>query len=310
MNDLEHLDVKSGGGGTRDSGAFYLRFRSGSRATAACAASGYDYIAREGQYDDPELDPAVYVESGNMPSWAADDPRKYWNGADLYEIANGRLFVAGEFALPRGLDVEDRIALARTFVKELTDGERLPYTFAIHAGEDQEGREHNPHAHVMFSERGNDGLERRPQRWFRRADRQHPECGGAAKSRSFHGRDWVLRARERLGHTINDLLRDRGRDERVDHRTYKQRGIDMEPGEHINPVAFRIFERTGQSDRLEQMIAIENAPRELAELDNRIKQLEQLRADLALEQNALDHGDEYPYRSAADGRSRDSGPER
>ena len=310
MNDLEHLDVKSGGGGTRDGGGLYLRFRSGSRATAACAVRAYDYIAREGQYNNPTLDRAVYVESGNMPSWARDDARVFWDADDLYEVSNGRLFVAGEFALPRGLDVEDRIDLARTFVKELTNVERLPYTFAIHAGEDEEGREHNPHAHVMFSERGNDGWERCKQRWFRRADRQHPERGGATKSRLFHGRDWVLHARERLGNAINDLLRDRGRNERVEHRSYKERGIDIEPGEHISPVAFRISERTGKSDLLEEVISIENTPRELARLDDHIKQLQQLRANLVLEQYALDHEDEHPYRSAAAGRSRDSGPER
>ena len=315
MNNLEHLDVRSGGGEACNGGVFYLSFRSGSRATAACAVNAYEYIAREGRFDDPELDRAVYVESGNMPSWAGDDGRKYWNGADLYEIANGRLFVAGEFALPRGLDVDDRIDLARTFVRELTNLERLPYTFAIHAGEDQERREHNPHVHVMISERSNDGLVRRPRDWFRRADRQRPERGGAAKSRSFHGssrpgRDWVERARERLANAINDRLRDRGRDERVDHRSYKRRGIDKEPCKRFSSQAVRIFERTGESPQLEQAIAIENMPRELASLDDRIERLEQIRADLVLEQSALDYGDEYLYRSADDGPSRDSGPER
>jgi hypothetical protein len=308
--DLEHVSVKSGGGGTRDGDFFHMSIRSGSRARAACAAEAYDYIAREGRFDDPELDRAVYMESGNMPSWAGDDAREFWDAADLYERANARLFIAGVFSLPRGLDVEDRIDLARTFVRELSSLERLPYTFAIHAGEDQEGREHNPHAHVMLSERGDDGLERRPQDWFRQANRQYPGRGGAAKSRSSHCPHWIERIRERLANAINDRLRDRGRDERVDHRSYRQRGIDRQPGEHIGPKAFRIFERTGKSHRLEQAIAIENAPRELADLEARIERLEQLRANLVLEQSALDQGDEYPYRSAADEPSRDTGPER
>jgi hypothetical protein len=307
---LEHLAVKSGGGGTRDGGFFHMSIRSGSRAKAACAAEAYDYIAREGRFDDPELDRAVYCESGNMPSWAGDDAREFWDAADLYERANARLFIEGEFALPRGLNIEDRIELARTFVRELSSLERLPYTFAIHAGEDQEGREHNPHAHVMVSERGDDGLERRPQDWFRQANRQHPERGGAAKSRSAQCRDWVERIRQGVANAINDRLRARGRNERVDHRSYKRQGIDREPSEHIGLLASRIFERTGKSHRLEQATAIENTPRELADLEARIDGLEQLRANLVLEQSAVDQGDEYPYRSAADESSRDTGPER
>jgi len=312
MKDFElDLDGARGGGRVPDGGSFfYVTFRSGSRATGACAVSAYHYIAREAEYARPELDRAVYVESGNMPSWAEEDPGEYWDAADLYERANGRLFVGGSFALPGGLALEDRIDLARALMKELTDREHLPYTFAIHAGEDQDGREHNPHAHLMFSERGNDGLARRPPDWFRQPTRQPPERGGAAKSRWFHGREWVERARERLATAINDRLRERGREERVDHRSYKRQGIDRQPGEHIGPAAAHIFLRTGESDRLERALAVESTPRELADLDDRIARLEQLRANLVLEQHALDRGQEHPSRSWLDGPSRDSWPER
>ena len=309
------LDGTRGGGRAPDRGAFHLAFRSGSRARGTCAASAYDYIAREGRFDDPTLDRTVYLESGNMPSWTEDDPREDWDAADLYERTNGRLCVAGNFALPRGLDVEDRIHMARTFVKELTDRERFPYTFAIHAGEDGDGREHNPHVHVMFSERGHDGLDRRSQDWFRRPNREHPERGGARKSRSLHGGardwvDWLEHARERLAAVINDRLRACGREERVDHHRYIRKGIDREPGEHIGPAAVRIFERTGASDRLQDLLADQDAPRNLVDLDARIERLEQLRANLVLEQHALDHGEPYPVRSRTDGFSRDNSPER
>jgi hypothetical protein len=297
------------GGRAADGGSFHLSFRSGARATGACAVSAYDYIAREGRFDDPELDRALYVESGNMPSWASD-AREYWDAADLYERANGRLFVAADFALPRGLDVEDKIDLARTLVKDLTDREHLPYTFAIHAGEDAEGREHNPHVHVMISERGNDALERSSQGWFYRANRAHPERGGAAKSRSFHGHEWVEHARERLAKAINDRLRERGRDDYVDHRSYARQGVDREPGEHIGPEAAYIVERTGGSDRLEQALAVDDVSDVLTDLDERIERLEDIRANLVREARALDHGQEQPSRSSTGGVARDSGPER
>lgn len=311
MSDLDlEFDAPHGGGRTAGGGSFHLSFRSGSRATGMCAASAFDYIAREGKFDSEELDRAVHVESGNMPTWAEADPRDYWDAADLHGRANGRLFVSGDFALPRGLDVDDQIDLAHTLIKDLTDDEHLPYTFAIHAGEDADGREHNPHVHVMISERGNDGIDRAPEQWFRRANRQHPERGGAAKTRAFHGRDWVEHARERLASAINDRLRERGRDERVDHRSYERQGLGREPSLHIGPDASHIFERTGGSDRLEEALAIDGAPGAVADFDNRIERLEQERANLILEQYELDHGHEHPSGRWTGGPSRDSGPER
>ena len=37
-----------------------------------------------------------------MPSWAEAEPTAYWDAADLYERANGRLFKRVEVALPTG----------------------------------------------------------------------------------------------------------------------------------------------------------------------------------------------------------------
>ena len=89
---MKNLDLDVGRGGPApDRGSIYVRFLSGSRANGVCAASAYDYIAREGRFDGQERDPAVDVESGHMPSWAEDDPHEYWDAADLYERANGRL---------------------------------------------------------------------------------------------------------------------------------------------------------------------------------------------------------------------------
>ena len=140
---------------------YHLSFRSGSRAGGACARAAHAYITRSDEYDDAERDAAVYTESDHMPAWAQDDPREYWDAADLYERANGRLYVSADFALPRDLSTEDQVALAHARSRRSSRrDERLPYTLAIHAGRDADGHEHNPHAHLMISERQNDGVER------------------------------------------------------------------------------------------------------------------------------------------------------
>ena len=114
-----------------------------------------------------------------MPEWAQDNPRAYWAAADENERANGRLFRDIEFALPKELSERQQVALAREFSASVTTGtgERLPYTLAVHHGEGE-----NPHAHLMFSERANDGIARSAEQWFRRHNPKAQDQGGAKKS--------------------------------------------------------------------------------------------------------------------------------
>src|SRR5689334_25136262 len=149
MDWLDRNSPVPGGGRASNGGRFYhLAFRAGSRGNGSCARAAHDYISREGEYAEGDRDPAIYTESDHMPSWAADNSREYWDAADLYERANGRLYVSADFALPRDLSSDDQIALAHEFAQELTKGESLPYTLAVHAGHDSYGVEHNPHAHL------------------------------------------------------------------------------------------------------------------------------------------------------------------
>ncbi len=271
----------AGGGRAGSGGSFYhVSFRSGSRAGGACAKSAHDYVTRENEYGGEELDAAVYTESGHIPSWAEGDAAAFWDAADTYERANGRLYVSGDFALPRDLPLEDQIELARAFAHELTDDERLPYTLAIHEGRDEEGNEHNPHAHIMFSERQNDGIDRSPDQWFRRANPDDPAGGGAAKSRTFHGPAWVENARERWAQLTNEALERAGRSERVDHRSYERQGLDREPGEHFGPAAAHIVGRGQDHERLGDAATRADEAMAVEELDGQIAALEAARAAL------------------------------
>jgi MobA/MobL family len=281
MDELDRrLDFPNGGHARGGSGCFHLSFRSGSRGGGACASSAYAYISRTGEYSGPDRDEAIYEESGHMPSWAADDAAEYWDAADLHERANGRLYVSADFALPLDLDREDQIVLARAFVAELTDEEKLPYTLAIHAGLDADGEEHNPHAHLMFSERQNDGIERERDLWFRRADPEHSEQGGAPKSRSVHGREWVEHARERWAELTNAALARSGRTARVDHRSYERQGIDREPGQHYGPSALHLIDRGHQSERLERAADVADRDEVIQAIELEIIKLETARENL------------------------------
>ena len=100
-----------------------------------------DYIEREGKYE-KDRDELAYSESGNMPELGRRMTRdKYWSAADEHERANGSLFKEVEFAVPVELDERQQRELASSFAADLTGGERLPYTLAIHRGGGG-----NPHA--------------------------------------------------------------------------------------------------------------------------------------------------------------------
>ena len=75
----------------------------------------------------------AHRESDNMPEWAEENPRSYWEAADAHERVNGRLFREVEFALPRELNEGEQIELAREFARRLT-GCRQWRAAALHAG--------------------------------------------------------------------------------------------------------------------------------------------------------------------------------
>ena len=240
---------------------YHLNVKTGTRIGGQSARAKSDYIGRDGKYkaDGEELE---YKESGNMPEWAEDDPRQYWAAADEHERANGRLYRQVEFALPRELNERERVEVASSFAKNLTGEERLPYTLAVHRGGEDGG---NPHAHLMFSERTNDGIERSAEQWFKRYNAKEPENGGARKSTATKPREWLENTREQWADHANEALERAGRSERITEASYKTQYFEAaengderemarlqnrEPGVHIGPHNVARAERGEDLDRV------------------------------------------------------------
>ena len=141
-----------------------------------------DYISRSGDYKKyKSREDLEFSSSGNMPSWAKKNPAELWKAADEFERKNGTAYREIEIALPRELTREQRIELVENFVqKEL--GDRHAYQYAIHNPPGAIDGKEQPHAHIMFCERINDGIERDPQQFFKRANSKSPERGGAKKA--------------------------------------------------------------------------------------------------------------------------------
>ena len=220
---------------------YHLNVRTGNRSKGQSARAAAAYIQRAAEYgrDRETADELLYTESGHMPAWAEAEPMTYWDAADLHERANGRLFQRVEVALPTALSAAEQRALAVGFARHLTDGEQLPYTLAIHAGEGT-----NPHCHLLISERTNDGLERSPEQWFRRYNAAAPEQGGARKTTALHPKAWLAETRAAWAEQTNQALAEAGHEIRIDHRSYAAQGIERVPGVHLGPTV-RAMEARG-----------------------------------------------------------------
>ena len=174
---------------------YHLSVKHGSRKQGKSAAAHANYIAREGTYAKGRyVEDFVHAESWNMPDWGAENAIDFWQAADTYERANGRLYTEIEIALPRELGQAQQLSLVRDFVSEQV-GDEHPVTWAVHNRPALDGGM-NPHAHIMLSERTLDGVERNPELFFKRANAANPEKGGAAKDPAWNHRDKVEQLRQ------------------------------------------------------------------------------------------------------------------
>ncbi len=210
-----HLSVKFGGKGQ--------------------AANHADYIERKEKYRDRQ--DLEYSAHGNMPEWARDNPSHFWQAADQFERANGSTYRELEIALPRELTPEQRLELVQDFVRQEA-GERHAWSFAIHNPKASIDGGEQPHAHIMMSQRVNDGIERTPEQYFRRYNARYPDRGGAKKDSGnltpTQQKEQLRELRKRWEVKHNEHMRKHGFERGfIDCRTLKEQGIERRPEVHL-----------------------------------------------------------------------------
>lgn len=242
---------------------YHASVKSGRKGTGADHAQ---YIERGGRFSVEKFGEIGQSERGNLPAWAGGSAARFFAVADERERANGSAYREFELALPRELNEAQRGELVRAFVAQEI-GERHTYVWAIH-----EPRGHNPHVHIMFSERTRDGIERGEEQYFKRANSKAPERGGCAKSQAFSGgmtaaqREAALEAfRGRWTFAQNLSLERAGLEVRVDHRSLEAQGIEREAGQHRGP-AISGIEARGQQAEVSMRREAERALRQEAVL--------------------------------------------
>lgn len=191
------------------------------------------YIAREGKYakHNDGLEKLEGTGHGNMPKWAQADPNFFWKMSDDKERKNGTSYREHIITLPRELTADQRHELIKEWIHQEI-GEKHAYQYAIHNPLAMDGLE-QPHAHIMFSERLIDGIERDPDQYFKRFNAKKPESGGAKKANTpkFESeRKLELKdQRDRWEKLCNSHLELAGSDARISMKSLKEQGIDREP---------------------------------------------------------------------------------
>ena len=207
---------------------------------AGKAAPHAEYIDRDEEKKKKEEQAKTDLEHsayGNMPKWAEHNPITFWQAADLYERKNGSTYREYEIALPREMNAEQRLELVEDFIQSEI-GSKYPYQFAIHNPKAMDGND-QPHVHLMFNERLQDGIERDPEQYFKRYNGKNPERGGAKKDntgKSYQERKTDIKdLRQRWADLCNSHLEKHQIDSRIDMRSYKEQGIDKEPEKKLLP---------------------------------------------------------------------------
>lgn len=236
--------------------SYHLTAKIGAKGKAAAHAA---YISREGKYSGRErYEDLEATAAGNMPKWAEHEPAHFWNAADEHERANGSAYREIEVALPRELTPDQRRELVEDFVRREL-GDQHVYQWGIHNPKAALEKGEQPHAHIMYSERRLDGIERDPDQFFKRYNAKNPERGGAQKASGGKARgelkNELLATRQRWAEVQNEYLARHGHEVRVDHRSLKDQGIDRAPEKHLGGAGVRALAQLDVAAILERRTA-------------------------------------------------------
>lgn len=197
------------------------------------------YITREGKYGKSRNDLIVKAH-GNLPDWSNGDPNVFWNAADKNERVNGATYREFEVSLPSELTIEQQQELVDELIK--TSIGKKTYQYAIHSPEAALGKVPQPHAHIMFSDRLPDGIDRSPEQHFKRYNSNDPELGGCRKDSGGKDRaklrDDLIATRARWAQMQNSTLEKYGHASRVDHRSNIDRGM-KQPRKYLGYAAIK-----------------------------------------------------------------------
>src|ERR1700722_424752 len=149
---------------------------------------------------------------------------------------NSQVWREFEFALHRELTNEQNMALAREFVADQICSRGMAAQLNFHFEKDEKTGEEKPHCHVNVT------------------TRRLNDKGMGAKERDWNKKEFLQELRVQWQDYSNFHLKLHGHDVQIDHRSNKDRGIEMEPqpkmGRGVRELEKRLQELEGDENKI------------------------------------------------------------
>lgn len=218
----------------------------------------------------------------NAPNWVLDR-EQLWNEVEQIEKSkNSQLAREIDIALPIELNEKERIELIREYVIDNFSNKGMVADVVIHDKKDG-----NPHSHIMltmrpFEENGEWGAKAKKEYILDKNGNKTYSKNGNAKSRKIETTNWNKKEtlehwREQWAIYVNKALEKANRKERIDHRSYEDRGIDKLATRHEGPTV-RAMEKKGIKTEIGDINRkIQEENKKIDIIENQIKLYEEMK---------------------------------
>ena len=167
-----------------------------------------------------------------------NDRATLWNEVETGEKRkDAQLAREVEFSIPREMDEKQGVQLARDFVRTQFVDRGMVADLNVHWDKAKDGSP-KPHAHVMLTMRD-----------------VGPE-GFGKKNRDWNSTELLKDWREAWSAHVNERMAELGIEGRIDHRSYADQGVELEPQHKIGPAASRRPEQGLEAERIEDHVRI------------------------------------------------------
>jgi Ti-type conjugative transfer relaxase TraA len=220
---IYHLQVKIIGRSQGRSAVAAAAYRSASEIHDQRQGQSFDYS------DKPNVVYSEILLPAGAPAWMADRAQ-LWNAVELGEKRkDSQVAREVEFAIPQELSQEEGIALARDYVQREFVARGMVADLNVHWEED------NPHAHVMLTMRA------------------VSEQGFGLKVTEWNRVELLKEWREHWADLANEHLHRHGHDMHIDHRSYKDQGVELEPTSHLGKAVDEMRARGAYTERARRL---------------------------------------------------------
>lgn len=213
---IYHFTSKVIGRSTRNTVAA-IAYRTGTELT--CARTGLT-----SDYSEKTVEHVELLCHEDVPNWVHDLQAEIAQNresgvqrfSDICELAEKRLdaqvYRECEFALPHELSDEQNYELAREFIHYQFTKKGMLALASFHMDIDSNTGQKKPHCHLLLSMR------------------EATESGFSPhKNRRWNSKDLLLEWRESWALHVNAYLKNKGLESVIDHRSYKDQCLDLEP---------------------------------------------------------------------------------